>query len=506
MNIEATSVSPFKHSIALHEQLLSFSEKAGATQQLSDGLLTARIVGEFSAGKTRLLRELFADLIPEALFPISSLERQTRLPLELTYGETPVLSLIERAEDYMEAQLIKELDHFPDRAEATEWDAMKHRLRLTIKEPRFILTEGDGYSDDKTPKRLFLIDTPGWNSGDDELAELDAESLMKGHHNLGLVYVSQSQRIDGSTNADHLKDFMSVLADADFLDRANLLFVITYCPTENAERMKQKAKALVYSIWKELGRDDDELDLTLFAVDFPSLSATELAQFKTKFWEALQAPLNLPAQTQPTDAWTNTLRNWPTEWDVRPALQESANLMLRAETLIAKARKNEEFIAGMNKHRLMGLDDRTKKERILDRWLQQLGVSKPDLNNWNFPQLPVESPLYAWWQNYWQPNLKNCIQPVIDFFNKAQTCINRLTPEQIDQLQPHLDKELSNDYNEALLKLNSSFACLLKTANNLVGVQEPEKMLSTLFTLSILQARYEDYYEQHSNQLNGAGI
>jgi len=88
-------------SRALDQSLQAFLESI--QPPLSDGVLTARIIGEFSAGKTRLLRELLVPLIPPALFPLSSLERQTRLRLEITHGETPRLSLIERPQDYSPA-------------------------------------------------------------------------------------------------------------------------------------------------------------------------------------------------------------------------------------------------------------------------------------------------------------------------------------------------------------------------------------------------------------------
>ena len=43
---------------ALH----SFAKKMDKETQLKDGCLTARVVGEFSAGKTRLLKELLKEV------------------------------------------------------------------------------------------------------------------------------------------------------------------------------------------------------------------------------------------------------------------------------------------------------------------------------------------------------------------------------------------------------------------------------------------------------------
>ena len=199
----------FTRSDALQRQLQSFAGQLEAGSDLTDGVLTARVVGEFSAGKTRFLRELLGHLIPVPLYPISSLERQTRLQLEITYGKTPTLTLIERAEDYQPAKILKDLASFPERQELGVLDPMTHRLRLALNEHRLILNDGDGFSNDKSPKRLFLIDTPGWNSGDDELAERDASSILTGYHNLALIYVSQAARVDGALNAEHLRGFES---------------------------------------------------------------------------------------------------------------------------------------------------------------------------------------------------------------------------------------------------------------------------------------------------------
>lgn len=492
--------TPFSRSLALHEHLLDFAGRVEATPQLTDGVLTARVVGEFSAGKTRLLRELFEDLIPEPLFPISSLERQTRLPLELTYGDEPCLSLIKREADYKEASTVKTLTQFPERHEVSEWDPMQYRLRLTLKEPRLILENGDGYSEEKVPKRLFLIDTPGWNSGDDELAELDASTLMSGHHNLGLVYVSQAQRVDGSTNAEHLRDFMSVLADADFLERPNLLFVITHCPSVHAERMKQKARDLVFAIWQELDREPDELDLTLLAVDFQELSAGELQQFRDSFWTHLLAPLGQTTAKTPTDPWAAEFKKWPAEWDIRPALHTSIQLLNRAESLLTHAQKNNEFVSGMNMYRLIGLDNNQIRERVQKAWLQQLHGDKAELLNWGIAALPDGHPLQAWWSDYWQANLKNCFQCIHAFFEAGLNSINKIT-DKTEDLQAQLHKELDALYNQAKNSLNNSFACLLRTIQSLITTKETEKLLATLFTISILQTRYEDYYAQHSASL-----
>ena len=69
----------------------------GSSQtEIADGVLTARVVGEYSWGKTRVIREILANQIPQQYSPISSLEAQTRLQLEISYGQNNQLFLIEK--------------------------------------------------------------------------------------------------------------------------------------------------------------------------------------------------------------------------------------------------------------------------------------------------------------------------------------------------------------------------------------------------------------------------
>ena len=486
--------SSFPRTQALQRCLQAFDERM--QPQLTDGFLTARVVGEFSAGKTRLLSELFGHQIPEPMMPISSLEPQTRLQLEITYGDAPALSLVEREQDFHSARQVRQLCEFPDRQQLADFDPMRHRLRLAVNEPRLILHDGDGFSDDKTPKRLFLIDTPGWSSGDDALAEQEASTLMTGYHNLALVYVSQAGRLDGVVNAEHLRDFLSALADADFLDQAKLLLVVTRCPTAEATRMQQLAHKLVHRLWAELGREENELSLDLFCVDFHSMPPEQLQQFRDGFWRSLLEPLKQPAQPE-GHPWIASLRRWPDNWDLRPGLRASTQLLDRARTLLQQARQDDEFVACMNMYRLTGLDNAAMRKKVTTAWLRQLGCESSDLGAWSLPALPDDHPLSDWWSSYWQQQLGQMLAPVQAFFDAALQAIERLTPD-IKDLKDYLLSELDRPHARALSALDSSFSCLVQTAQDLLDEPAAEKRLATLFTLSLLQSRYEDYYAQHA--------
>ncbi len=490
----------FTRSDALQRQFQAFTDQLEAGPDLTDGVLTARVVGEFSAGKTRFLRELFGELIPEPLYPISSPERQTRLQLEITYGKKPSLTLIERAEDYKPAKALKELASFPERQELGDLDPMMHRLRLALNEPRLILKEGDGFSDEKSPKRLFLIDTPGWNSGDDELAEREASSILTGYHNLALTYVSQASRVDGALNAEHLRDFLDALAGADFLDRPKLIFIVTSCPPAESERCRQRVTALVRRLWQELGNNPDELEIDIFCVDFAVFSTAELQEFRAAFWNSLLSPLQQSAPIE--EAWITALHRWPAEWMLTTELRASVKLLDQARHLLDKARRGDEFVAGMNHYRLMGLDASQMRQKVKTAWLRQLECNPSDLEHWQAPCLPNGHPLLEWWQDYWLDNLNCLLAPVRAFFDRANRTIDSLTPD-VEDLKQHLLLALDQPHTQALLNLESSFANLIKTVQQLLHEPEITKRLATLFMLSLLQARYEDHYAIQSQ--GGAG-
>lgn len=508
MNAMTSTAAPrhpgFTRSLAVQQHLLAFSANMHGTTMVEDGVLTARFVGEFSAGKTRLLAELFGAAIPPALLPISSMERQTRLPLEITFGESPALTLIQREHDYSPASSLDTFARFPKRSALHHLDPMQHRLRLTVNEPRLILPEGDGYSDDKTPKRLFLIDTPGWNSGDDDLAEQSAASLMTGHHNLALVYVSQAARLDGATNAEHLKDFLSALAEAEddarFLGRAKLLMVITACPEQDAAAMKKRAENMAWRLWEELQRSTDELELDVFCIDFKGLDADDLQRFRERFWNCLLAPLGHASAVLDSNPWAAALKRWPAEWDITPALLESIQLVERGRQLLGKARADGEFVAGMNMYRLMGLSVSDVRQKILKAWLRQLATDSETLDSWSVPSLAAGHPLEQWWQHYWQAEMELLIGPVRNFFSAAQRTIEQL-PHDTENLQQHLDEQLLAPFEAAQRIFAGSFACLVQGLPALCREHRVEQRVATLLSLSLLQSRYEDYCFHHRELL-----
>ena len=473
-----------------------FAECMSTPVALPDSVLTVRVIGEFSAGKTRFLRELLAPCIPEALLPISSLERQTRLPLEITYGPQAELLLVERPHDAREGKELDRYAHFPKRAEVSAFDPMRYRLRLAIPEPRLILRKGDGYGDGA--KRLALIDMPGWNSGDDDLAESDANTLMTGHWNLSLGYVCQASRLDGEKNQDRLAAFLEALAAADFIgDRYSLLFIITQCPPKDRSRLEALARSRVLQAWSELGEAPETLDLLVLGAEFSSMAPSELQRFRHSCWQHLLAPLQ-DDEEQPQHPWLPAVQEWRDEWAIRPRLLRTQQMLEKAGEMLARVRKSGDFLAGMNMYRLIGMGSEERYAKLQAAWLRQLGASVQDTYlQLDALDLPPDHPLHAWWTGYWTPQLDATLVPVRQFFAGADLALHEL-PGDTPDLQHYLRSRLASAFATAVSQMSNGFIRLVDTTRLLAGEAAPEKVVATLLTLSLLHVNSEHYIETSS--------
>ncbi len=482
-----------------YSALQSFATHMAKVQQISDGLLTARVIGEFSAGKTRFLRELLGDFIPPALHPVSSLERQTRLPMEITYGQEPELTLVQRANDYEineKTFTLKTLKKFPDREDTVQFNPLKHRLRLAIPDNRLILNNGDGYSDDKGAKRLFLIDMPGWNSGDDLLAESDASEIMTGFHNLALVYVVSAVRLDSLKNSERLNNFLQAFSEANFVAAPHLIIIMTHCLAAEASALQEKIKNQVNTMWDELG-EASQLSIDLLSIDFEEVTSVELETFRDEFWKSLLSPLGHPVAASSQHPWIHDIRNWPKNWLLEEPIAKTHVLLMQARAVLQAASQEENYLAGMNMTKLSGLSTPNIRERLQEVWSRQMRNTAVELNkplHQNIPLLDEKHPLAAWWKMYWIPNLQIALQPIEKFLSSVSSTINKLTPDTPD-LHKHLRQKLDPAYFKALQSTDSSFTLIIDILEKLPKTTPPEETLATLLKLSLLQMRYQDHLE-----------
>ena len=488
-----------------YRALQTFETHMTKEQQASDGLLTARVIGEFSAGKTRFLSVLLGDVIPPALYPVSSLERQTRLPLEITYGPEPELTLVQRVNDYEINEKIitlQTLTKFPEREATMPYDPLRHRLRLAVPESRLILRHGDGYSDDKTAKRLFLIDMPGWNSGDDRLAEGNAGDIMAGVHNLALVYVVSAVRLDGLKNSERLNNFLQAFAEAYFVGAPHLIVIVTHCPATEANALQAKVKKQVSAMWAELG-ETAPLSMALFSIDFEEASLAALAAFRDEFWQSLLSPLGHPVASSIEHPWVHVLRSWPEHWQMDKPLKQTLDLLQQAREVLSAAAPDKNYLVGMNMTKLGGLSQSAASNRLNEAWNRQMrgtvdAEDKP--LHQCIPLLDEKHPLAEWWSNYWVPHLQIALQPIADFMEAVPKALNQVNPHTAD-LHAHLKQRLDAPYHQAQQGVNSSFTQVIDTLQGLPEETPPEKTLATLLQLSLLQMRYEDHLDERVGPL-----
>lgn len=487
--------------------LQAFAAHMTKVQQVSDGLLTARVIGEFSAGKTRFLRELLGDSIPPALYPVSSLERQTRLPLEITYGPKPELTLVQRANDYEindKTLTLQTLTEFPDREATLQYDPLRHRLRLAIPEDRLILKNGDGYSDDKSAKRLFLIDMPGWNSGDDLLAEGDASEVMAGFHNLALVYVVSAVRLDGLQNSERLNNFLQAFSEADFVGAPHLIVVMTHCPAAEVNALQAKVKKQVNAMWAELG-EASPLSMALFSIDFEEASPAELVAFRDEFWQSLLSPLGHPVVASVQHPWVHALRSWPKHWLLDEPIAQTHALLTQARAVLQAASQEKNYLVGMNMTKLSGLDKPAIKKRLKETWSRQMRDTAAAVNKPLHQCIPIlddKHPLVVWWDTYWVPHLQIALHPIGHFLEAASGALNQVSPHTSD-LQEHLSQQLDAPYQQAVQAVYGSFSQVVDNLQKLPKETPPEQTLATLLRLSLFQMRYQDYLEGRVQSVAG---
>jgi len=433
------------------------------------------------------------------LYPVSSLERQTRLPLEITYGSEPELTLVQRANDYdinEKTLTLQTLTEFPDREATMGYDPLRHRLRLALPEDRLILQNGDGYSDDKRAKRLFLIDMPGWNSGDDLLAEGDASQIMAGFHNLALVYVVSAVRLDGLKNSERLNNFLQAFAEADFVGDPHLIVIMTHCPADEADVLQQKVRKQVMTMWAELG-ETTPLSMDLFSVDFEKISINGLAEFRVSFWRSLLSPLRQHAALSAPHPWVYSLRNWPEHWLLEGPVAQSHALLMQARNVLKTACQDGNYLVGMNMTKLSGLNATTIQERLQNTWIRQMRDTAAASNQslvLLVPQIDEKHPLVDWWNGYWVPNLQNSLQFVDDFLNMVPLALKQINTN-TPNLQDCLSRQLDVHYNQAIQAVNGSFAKISETLQNLPKDTPPENFLATLLQLGLIQMRYQDHLD-----------
>jgi len=491
----------------INDGMRSFAERMESIPPLTDAVLTTRIVGEFSAGKTRLLRELLGDAVPEALAPISSGDAQTRLPLEVSYGPVPGLVVVERTSDGDQGKQLVRLKKFPAREEIDRlgYNAGAHRIRLYVPLEHMVLRQGDGYEEHSQPSRMFLIDMPGWNSGEDAIAHESAEVVRSADFSLALIYVTNAKRLDSSENRSYLRAFLVALKEAQRLaEHPMLSMVITRCGPVDAERMSLRAHELVRTIWEEINNRPQPIALNIQCVDFNDMNQMQRTAFRHCFWQFLLAPLAQESDAIEADAhpWRARIRGWPPEYDIRPRLAATRSLLDGLRQVADRVCKNGQFSIGLNMHQLTSLSQEEIQHRLRQKWAGQIDPEALIRAQTLLESLPLQAghPLFNWWRDVWCEQARSMVTAMRTFCLHADAAlagINSDTPH----LQTHLQSALTLPHAELKGALSSSFARLADETAAL-DAQPLDQIISTLFVLTAMQGQYEKHHAQHLLELS----
>jgi hypothetical protein len=463
------------------------------TEKFIDEMAVIHIIGAFSAGKSRLVRELLQkhNTITH-LLPISTQERQTALPLEITFGESANLIQIDN-----QSSDETTLSQFPSRTEQMHFDSSAHRLRLEIPEPSLLLGNVTLISAEEGMKRLVLKDMPGWNSGDSFVAENPLANGLVGADNISLVYVVRANGVDSNDDLIRLEAIFEAVesGDAYFFNGFNLVIVVTRCDdsTEH-EAIENRVIERFTKLAEKVGIEDD-LTLTVLCVDFgKEHEAFNHEKFADSFWQAVFQPIAAQKQTTTASNWTNRLQHWEVDWLIQPKLARSLKLIDNAKQFIEHFKKEDAFVVNMNKTRLLGLSEKERREKVRDTWKRQIEPFQLSSAAANELCLPENHPLNAWWSDYWLVQIR-AMTDVADFlFQQMENAINQL-PSEVPDLQKYFQNCVGDIYEQSLEMLRNHFDCVCQVVEPLQHETDNAKVVATLLSLSIIDAKYSDYYD-----------
>gem|GEM_PF-2593618 len=470
-------------------QSLTVLEQSLGKAEYHDTSITVRIVGEFSAGKTRLLRELLTGLAPDRLLPVSRLARETLVPLEVTYGERVGLWQIQRESDFdTEPQHIREWDHFPTREElkAANGDLSGQRLRLTIPKTELLLNRNPTSEEQSNSlHRVYLIDTPGWNAG-----EILPDTFF-GDDIMASVYVVAASRIDAADNHQELVRFLEELYDqSTFVDRENLMVYVTHWRIDANEQPSTRP-------WQQAFEDrimqaadvagfDDTLLQPVHYLDFDRMDASAKRQFQIEFWNRLRQGMT-DAQPKPM-----SIQDQIDQWDIYPQLLALSDQVSQGRRFL-QGFADQDLTPGLNMTRLNVYPQASWAERIQKAMTTALPALDCLTTPVSMSPLAEGHPLAGWWNNVLSPRLiagfnalRQCCLALIDAANQVT--------ETDDDLNQALKAAVWPIYLETADQFrwcDSLFPSALQAAmNNRVKLC---RIVATLLAITIGQAEIEQF-------------
>ncbi len=461
--------------------------------QCRDSEITVRIVGEFSAGKSRLIRELLTgivseELLPEDLLPVSSLKKETLVPLEITYGDSVALWEIRKENDFdKNPEYIRQWDHFPQREEFSfsAEQLRQHRLRLTVPHKALMVDKHPVYPDQKGPFRIFLIDTPGWNSGE---SDPSAYTVADGDA-MACVYVVHSNRLDSQTNQEELKTMLEKLREyEDLIEPLNLPVYVTHWTGNPSDSQWRKEIAQRLQDTAEEAGFDDAL-IPIEYLDFDTFDNAERAAFQKNFWEKLRA-----GWAETVSASSREIRMDDPEFF--PLLISVADKIEKARQILDNFRTGDEFIPHMNMTRVKAYPQEQWTDLLQKKW----GIfSGPDIGNSQIPEMASDHPLCAWWNSILLQQMKTGLSDVKHLTDTAKQSLSRIDRNTSD-LNVFLTDSLGMLYEETRQKFLWTAGLMPPSLTESIRRRENlTQIIATLIAISICQS---EIYESIGQLMN----
>ena len=481
------------------------SEATPSAPQVTASDVGVRVVGAFSAGKSRLISAMLAPFVERDFHPVSSEDRQTALPLKVTYGDEVSLEACDA-----QGASLKSLKHFPDRSELEghpTWSSLCLKApipHLLTQDQRFNLAGTSEASAQGTEALcVSLIDTPGWNSG--ELAADQVEVATQ--EAPAVIFVTTSRLLDGRKEREEVLELLERLTDtiADRylnVETVNVFFVVTRSgahPTQaergrsTAERAREfyqwvqdefssvslcyhtpylidfeempheEVKAQCEDLWRQLAKAFSGGQLELKAPEPPSADEVLAELFSGTTGELFMPILKaLPLIDDLLSRWQKGARPFEelSEVTLKPH-QETRRLKKLTDSLLS-------FLVGGTS----SFDER-RDERV------RL-ITSPSSALLDTAQLPTSHPLKKWFEKTLDIELKGTIQALLSCYQLGALSVKRLAQ---DSSSEGLQRE-SARLEESLSTLQARYRELtvyLPILNACNEEQDPRRVLLTLF-------------------------
>lgn len=373
----ASPTSALQETLELLNQALE--ERSHA--KVKDTSLVIQVVGPFSAGKSRLLRELLKGEVPPELLPISSLGAETWLPLAITFGPTPTLCVAQRQQDeegpvcFVE---LEQLERFPDREELQRagWAPEDHRLQLTLPRAELLIHAAEQFFIVES-SRIWLVDTLGWDAEGEQTPSL--KDLTPGMERLAQVFVLPARMVYHQPTLEAAAALVeeALRQAADFEISATLAVYITRSESKERAQLERTLREALQAaadeacerLRREGHTDLPDLHLFVHALELDELDETARAALREQFWAEITVELRRLA-TQASAQELHTSCSLAELWEqgggtsFKPALASlcsSLREQLAALKLLSSLATSLPQLHHVN---FKGLDEGQRSERI----------------------------------------------------------------------------------------------------------------------------------------------